>query len=71
MLRPPRILMAMLLGLCLAGCDSTPGPPPVSSSPQPLPASIPYRPTKVRGDSAKQVAFMTIPGNADTRAGKF
>jgi hypothetical protein len=55
MLRTSRILMAMFLGLCLAGCDSTPAPQSVS--PQPLPASIPYRPSKSRPDTLKQVAF--------------
>jgi hypothetical protein len=55
MLRIARSLMALFLGLCLAGCDGT--PTPQSASPQPLPASIPYHPTKIRPDTAKQVAF--------------
>jgi hypothetical protein len=55
MLRITRSLTALLLGLCLAGCDGTPAPQ--SASPQPLPASIPYRPTKTRPDTAKQVVF--------------
>ena len=71
MLRTTRILMALFLGLCLIGCDSTPAPQAVSPSPQPLPASIPYHPTKVHADSAKQVAFTGIKTSDGTKPGKF
>ena len=60
-----RILMVLLLGLCIAGCDSSPAPQSVPL--QPLPASIPYRPNNAHPESAKQVVF--VAPTAETSAG--
>jgi hypothetical protein len=65
MLRTTGNLMVLLVGLCLVGCDSKQTPP--SASPQPLPASIPYRPAKTQTDTPKQVAFATENSRAAAR----